>query len=364
MRELTPAEVTRPGEYIKMELEARGWTQTDLAEILGRAVQTVSDLINGKCGVTPETATGLAAAFGTTAQVWMNLQTSYDLWHANKRANTEEVSRRARLYDLAPVSQMAKRGWIERSDDLEVLEQRVLGFYGNGGFEEKSKLAQMPSITVRAWLFRAKQLARMVHARMFTDASLDRILAELKPLRRSPEGLKLISGILAEGGVRFLIIEPLPSANVDGATLWLDSQSPIIALSVRHDRIDRFWQSLMHELWHVGRREGDQWQDLFGASGEERPGTGEPVDVFADDFLVPSDALDQFMARTRPFYSKQKIIRFAEEIGVHPGIVVGQLHRRKEISGSQSRDLVVKVRSIVTESALTDGWGHLLPAGL
>lgn len=88
MNELTPAEVFLPGDYIRMELDARGWTQGDLAKILGRSVRNVRDMVKGKRGITPEAATGLAAAFGTSAQVWVNLQSSYDLWHANRQRNT------------------------------------------------------------------------------------------------------------------------------------------------------------------------------------------------------------------------------------------------------------------------------------
>lgn len=79
MCSITAAEVFPPGDYIKAEIEARGWTQAGLAEILGCTAQTVGDLLDGKCGITPDTASGLAAAFGTSAQVWVNLQTAYDL---------------------------------------------------------------------------------------------------------------------------------------------------------------------------------------------------------------------------------------------------------------------------------------------
>ena len=56
MVERTPTEVFPPGEFIKEELEARGWTQTDLAAILGRPFQLVNDIITAKRTITPETA--------------------------------------------------------------------------------------------------------------------------------------------------------------------------------------------------------------------------------------------------------------------------------------------------------------------
>ena len=73
------AEALPPGEFIREELEARGWTQNDLAEILGRPLAAVNQIIQGKRAVTPKTARELAAAFGTSAELWLNLETAYRL---------------------------------------------------------------------------------------------------------------------------------------------------------------------------------------------------------------------------------------------------------------------------------------------
>ena len=73
------AQVFPPGEFIREELEARGWTQGDLAVILGRPIQIVNGIVNGKKIVTPETAKALGAAFGTSAEFWMKLEATYRL---------------------------------------------------------------------------------------------------------------------------------------------------------------------------------------------------------------------------------------------------------------------------------------------
>lgn len=72
-----PAEVFPPGEYIKDELDARGWSQAEFAEILGRPARVVSEIINGKRAISPETAKEVAAAFGSTPELWMNLESAY-----------------------------------------------------------------------------------------------------------------------------------------------------------------------------------------------------------------------------------------------------------------------------------------------
>src|ERR1035441_9894923 len=102
----TPAEVFPPGEFIREEIEARGWSQVELAEVLGRPPRLVSELVSGKRAITPETAKGLGAAFGTGPQFWMNLERDYRLAHAVH--DDEGVERRSRLYIKAPVKEMVK----------------------------------------------------------------------------------------------------------------------------------------------------------------------------------------------------------------------------------------------------------------
>ena len=63
-----------PGEFIKDELSARGWAQVELAEIIGRDPNVITDLVTGKRPVSPELAKALGDAFGTSALYWMNLQ--------------------------------------------------------------------------------------------------------------------------------------------------------------------------------------------------------------------------------------------------------------------------------------------------
>ena len=75
-----------PGEILLKEfLEPLGISQTDFARKLGVPIQRINTIINERRAVTAETALLFAAAFGTSPQFWLNLQTSYDLWHAQRR---------------------------------------------------------------------------------------------------------------------------------------------------------------------------------------------------------------------------------------------------------------------------------------
>src|SRR3954471_21316402 len=90
------AEVFPPGDFIREELEARGWTQMDLAKIIGRTQPAVNEMITGKRGITPESAVALAAAFGTSAEFWMNLETMYSLAHTE--ADVKSIEKRAKKF--------------------------------------------------------------------------------------------------------------------------------------------------------------------------------------------------------------------------------------------------------------------------
>jgi HTH-type transcriptional regulator/antitoxin HigA len=82
MERRAPAEVFVPGEFIGEELETRGWSQVELAEVMDRPARLISELVSGKRAIMPETAKGLGAAFGTGPEFWMNLERDYRLSRA------------------------------------------------------------------------------------------------------------------------------------------------------------------------------------------------------------------------------------------------------------------------------------------
>ena len=361
-----------PGEYIRRELAKRGWSQLDLADILGRPTQVVNELIAAKRSVTPETARGLGDAFGNSAQVWLSLEAAYQLSRVTMR-DDDAVSRRAKLYGVAPIKDMQRREWIATTTNVDVLEGQLCSFFEVKSLDDpihfdhaaRKSTNGDPTPAQRAWLYQARRLARGVPVTgKFSIAALNEALAQLTRLKRDPEEIRHVSRVLAEAGIRFLILEPLPHTKIDGVCFWLDDNSPVVVLSIRYDRIDWFWHTLMHELGHVKNGDGKQRTmldtDLVGVDAqpfEGKPEVEKQADRFAVNFLVDQAKLDNFIARVHPLYSKLKISAFANKVGVHPGIVVGQLQFRKKITYAHSRDLLVKVRNIIIAVALTDGWG-------
>ncbi len=164
-------------------------------------------------------------------------------------------------------------------------------------------------------LFRARQLAQAVDVKSFSEAAFTAALARLKNLLRDPEDVRQVPRVLADAGVRFLVVETLPQTRIDGACLWLNGKSPVIAVSLRFDRIDGFWHTLLHECAHVKHKDGLEAGglldlDLVGeGSGtvEEKPAIEKRADDFAADFSIQKSDLDNFILRVRPLFSKTKI---------------------------------------------------------
>lgn len=364
------AEIFAPGEFLREELEARGWSQVELAEIIGRPTRLVNEIIAGKKGITPETAIQFGEAFGTGAELWMNLESQYQL--SKVKITNDLITRRARLYEKYPVREMIRRGWIQASDSIEILEQQFLKFFSLNSLLDEPSFAHAPRKTGEAtatmvqiaWLKRAEQLAKAAPVSgTFSSESLDECCVELKRCLGHVEAARGVPAILAKAGIRMVVLEPLPGAKISGACFWLNKNSPVVVHAIRFDRIDNFWHTLMHELDHVRHREGMDHpivESLDESDWSKLPPNEQRANEAGAEFLVARSEMQGFVARVNPLFSKQQIVGFALRVGVHPGIVVGQLQQDGCIPYSFHREMLEKVRAIVLQDALTDGYGQKL----
>lgn len=373
MGERRPAEVFHPGEHLLDELSARGWTQTEFADIIGRPIRLVNEIVNGKKGITPETAREFGAALGTSAEFWLNLNMAYDLWKINE--DVSSISHRARLRNQYPVRDMALRGWIRLSEDAQVVESQLVRFFEVNSLNEKPKLAfasapkrsdteneDLNPIQI-AWLYRVKQIAALMQVPQYSKKLLRDALTQLTALTIAPEETRHVPQILEKCGVRFVIVEPLPSSKIDGVTFWINS-SPVIGMSLRFDRIDNFWFVLRHEIEHVLNGDGKDSaivdSDLDAIETENVSEQEQIANSAAAEFCVPQKQLDDFIARKGPLFSRKLVLGFAMKLNIHPGLVVGQLQKRLS-RYDLFRPLLVPVKNIITSVAMTDGYGHDLP---
>jgi HTH-type transcriptional regulator/antitoxin HigA len=366
MTDLIPAEAFPAGEFLRDELEARNWSQSDFAKIIGRPAKLVSEIINNKKAVTPDTARDFSAALGMSAQSWLNIEAAYQLYKTTlteRSERDENISRKAKLYDKYPVSLLIKQGWVQESESFEVLESRVLQLFEVSSSEEESSFAlaakrnydESLSMKQVAWLFRVKQLAQSVAAPKYSESKLRAAIGELELLLTSEQEIRRVPQILAECGVRFVVVEPVPGSKICGVCFWVDGdKSPVIGMTLLYDRIDNFWFVLRHELEHVLRGDGKEAPivDIPGASDRAE----EAANAAARAFCVPEDEFIDFYARVNPYFSENSIVGFSRRVKRHSGLVVGRIQRETE-RWQLLRKHLVKVRHIVTKTALVDGYG-------
>lgn len=369
--------VKHPGYYIKEEMDAREWLQRDLAFILGVPEQAVNMILAGKRGISPDMALALADAFDTDRDFFANLQKAYDLAHA--RTPDPSVAVRGSIQSQYPVREMIKRGWIAPSD-ASLLETQLVRFFEVSTPEEIPYLAHaakksryeerdIPPAQL-AWLFRVRQIARAIPAPAYSETALRAALKDLGNLLLAPEEARHVPQILSECGIRFVLVEKLPNAAIDGVCFWLDGASPVIGMTTKRDTIDNFWFVLRHEIEHVLRQDGktDEVIDLLegeraSATSLEIPDQERIANAAAADFCAPADKLDSFMVRKRPFYYEKDVIAFARVHHRHPGLVVGQMQKRMDRWNYLTKHLV-KIRQCVLPAAITDGWGQVIPVPL
>lgn len=366
MNARVPAEVFPPGEFLREELEARDWTQQELADILDRPPRLISELIAGKRAVTPETARGLGDAFGTSAEYWMNLESQYQL---SKVKTNNSVARKSRLYSKFPVREMLRRGWIMESENLDVLEQRFCEFFSIPSLNEQPSITHYAKKTDAysettplqlAWLFRVRTMAEQQKLPAYSPGKLLAAVEKLKALTLAPEEVRHVPKFLAEAGVRVVFVESFSGSKIDGACFWLADDKPVIGMTLRFDRIDNFWFVLRHEIEHILQEDGKNDEPIvdsdMGNIDTELSECELRANKAGAEFCVPADQLENFIARVQPYFSEQKVLLFAQRINVHPGIVVGQLQRKLD-RHDFLRKHQVKIRACLLPFADADGWG-------
>lgn len=370
-----PAEtVQSPGDFIRAELKSRQWTQADLAAILNRPLPTMNRILQGKHGLMPEMAIALGEVFGTAPELWMDRESRYRLSLADDI--DPEIRRRARLYELAPVNDLRKRGWIEPSGNIESIEAGILDLLKMSSVDEEPKVSAAMRRTnataleltaaQRAWCFRVLQLAASQDVKPFNSRRMDACEQALLKLAAQPEDASKVTTTLNEFGIRFVVVEHLSGTKIDGGTLWLSVKEPVIGMSLRYDRIDGFWFTLFHELSHVRHRDDlsidSQQPDTGEGESKTKPAFEIRADKDAAQLLVPPKQMRSFIRRAKPNFSGDDIAAFAETLGIHPGIVVGQLQHRGAIGYQAHRPMLAKVRDVVCSVAMTDGWGRVAAA--
>jgi len=378
----TTTEFRTPGQYIEKLLRERGWTQRVLAIVLEHDETGLNKIVAGKRPVAAGLAIALGEVFGVAPEMFLELQKSYDLAQARivERPDPGRTTR-AHLFGDLPVAEMIKRRWLDAESmrDVAMVEASLIKFFGVNSTDEIEVLphaAKKTCVTGQvtppqlAWLYRVKEIAGEMIVGRYSANGMRTAVTKLSALLASAEEARKVPRILAESGVRYVIVESLPGAKIDGVAFWLNDSSPVIGMTMRYDRLDNFWFVLRHELEHILRLHGHSSVMLDSELEGERAGLGESIseeereaNVAAAEFCVPQRQLEKFIARKSPLFSERDILGFANTLQIHPGLVAGQL-QHKTGRYDRFKNHQVKVRSIVAPGAMVDGWGDVAPVGM
>lgn len=134
---------------------------------------------------------------------------------------------------------------------------------------------------------------------------------------------------LSRVGIAFVVLRHLPGTHLDGAALRRPDGTPIVALTLRHDRIDNFWFTLMHELAHVWKHLSDDTVAIFDdLELNVVNDTEKEADKIAQSSLIPNDLWLTFDSGPDATLEEVKIL--AKKAKVHPAIVAGRWQRENK----------------------------------
>ena len=332
--EIWPDRATHPGVYLKLEIQARGMTQTELSQRMERPNQVINEIIRGKKSVSSETALGLERVLGTPAHVWVNLQSHYELVKARHSQHEKLVAQKDWLKRF-PVKEMIKRGWIEDGDPVAERVSSLLGYFGIQSFDqwEKPSEALAYRITPRAkvdeyalgtWLRRGEIEGHETPVEPYNSKRFHHVLRQIRGLTAAPGFWPEMRRLCATAGVALVCVPDFPKTGANGVAHWLTGNKALIQLNLRYRWADIFWFTFFHEAHHVLAK-GPKRTFVDLKNGMARDEAELAADRFAADFLIPPALWDSFVSTDVSPDSEDAVKSFAATAGVDAGVVVGRL---------------------------------------
>jgi len=345
-----PDFISPPGETLAEILEERNMSQSELAQHMGRPRKTINEIIKGKAEITIDTALQIELVLGTPARFWIERERLYREYLARKNENQRLKGYLGWLKKI-PYRQMTKLGWLKFYEDkIEQLRESLIFFavVSPEQWEEiwgrnlsidfrKSQAFESDQGAITAWLRQGEIEASKINCADYNELKFRDVLQQIRLL--TVKSIKVFQpqmiDLCAAAGVALVFVPELPKTRVHGATRWLGSQKALIQLSDRYKTNDHFWFSFFHEAGHIvlhGKRilflEEQDIQDKIKE---------KEADIFAANLLINSRDWQRFIANN--CLSKKAINQFAEQLGIHPGIIVGRLQHEQIISYQNCNDL-------------------------
>ena len=249
-------------------------------------------------------------------------------------------------YSRFPLRAMAKAGWIPHIQDLkdhaEELITELMERAGGRAFaaatlyrknDSRRINAKTDDYALRAWCWQVLAQARENQSGADYQAGVvtPELLRQVARMSVLEDGPIKARDLLVQHGVEVEYVGHLPRTHLDGAALRLANGRPVIGLTLRYDRIDNFWFTVLHELAHIGLHLGDCSEEtgfiddhsLRGVQSVGSDTTEQEADRLAQDALIPSEIWGEGEILAEP--APMAVLSMAWEAQVHPAIVAGRV---------------------------------------
>jgi addiction module HigA family antidote len=294
-----PTDVSPPGDTLREILNERSISQAELAHRMGRPQKTISEIINGKAAITPETALELELVLSVPANFWIARESGYRTYRA-RHAQEEGFQGDIKWARKFPIKHMAEYGWIPcPASDISLVRDLLefLGIVSGGRWQRiysaqqaafrKSSDFMVDSHALSAWLRAGIASAETRKMKPFNRTVFMSALREARNRNgASPEeSLSALSDRFSAAGVAVTFIPRLPKSRAIGATMWLSPNRALIQLGHRCRTDNELWSMFFHEAAHLllhGKRA------IFLESGRHLGACEQEATEWATSFLTPN----------------------------------------------------------------------------
>ncbi|MCJ7508491.1 MAG: ImmA/IrrE family metallo-endopeptidase, partial [candidate division Zixibacteria bacterium] len=349
-----PEALPNPIEAIKFRMDQAGLKAADLIPYLGSRSR-VSEILSGKRQVTLEMIRALETGLGIPAKVLI-------------RKSDMEDSLEYQYWDNRLVIEMEKRGYfgkatLNKSNKFVLLNnffsldspQQVFGMLHKSNYRS-SPLTDRRALS--AWAVRVLKISHKIKPiKKYKDGTIDLIfLQELVKLSVKENSPILAQEYLKRNGIIFVIEPHFPRTYLDGATILVNKDNPVIGLTLRYDRLDNFWFTLLHELAHIARHYNSGinlfYDEIEGIKVIDLDEKEKAADALAEEAILPKAKWEISPARLIP--SSMAANSLANELGVHVALIAGQIlpDGRMGIGVLQTWESLVSVDALLMAKAL------------
>ncbi len=318
-----------PIEAIKFRMEQMNLQPRDLVPLIGSRSK-VSEILSRKRPLTLSMVRALNKGLGIPATALLREQTLFDMEH-------QSVD-----WEKFPIRAMWQRGWFGSGKSSQMSSPAVLvqSFFAPlGEHWARSALYKhtrhlrsarhMDWFALTAWNGRVCLRALESPPSVAFDSNkltLD-FMRELSRLSTLSDGPRHAIDYVRSVGVAVIVEPHLPETYLDGAALLATPDRPVIALTLRHDRIDNFWFVLMHELIHVAKHLRSELAAVYDdLDVDDSDQLEQEADSLAGEALIPKAVWEHSPARM--LRTPEAVEHLARQLRIHPAIVAGRIRHQ------------------------------------